>query len=70
MPGDDFVDVTTTKAQALQLASDLYEFALAQPQLFHASEVAALRSMRTTHGKSIERSRKQTTLTDLFAARR
>jgi L-rhamnose isomerase len=31
---DDFVDVTTTKAQALQLAIDLYEFALTQPQLF------------------------------------
>jgi hypothetical protein len=31
---DDFVDVTT--AQALQVASDLHEFALAQPQLFHA----------------------------------
>jgi hypothetical protein len=37
---DDFVDVTTTKAQALQVASDLHEFPLAQPQLFHAPDVA------------------------------
>jgi hypothetical protein len=29
---DKFVDVTTTKAQALQLAGDLHEFALAKPQ--------------------------------------
>jgi hypothetical protein len=39
---DDFVDVSTTKAQALQLAGDLHEFALAQPQSFHASDVAVL----------------------------
>jgi hypothetical protein len=67
---DDFVDVTTTKAQTLQLASDLHEFALAQPQLFHASDVAALQNMRTALDKSIMHSRKQLTLTDLFADRR
>jgi hypothetical protein len=67
---DDFVGVTTTKAQALQLASDLHEFALAQPQLFHASDVAALQNMRTALDKRKMRSRKQLTLTDLFAVRR
>jgi hypothetical protein len=67
---DDFVDVTTTKAQALQLASDLHEFALAQPQLFHPSDVAALQNMHTALDKSIKRSRKQTTLTALFAGRK
>jgi hypothetical protein len=67
---DDFVYMTTTKAQALQLASDLHEFALAQPQLFHASDVAALQNMRNALDKSIKRSRKQITLTDLFDVRR
>jgi hypothetical protein len=67
---DDFVDVTTTKAQALQLASDLHEFALAQPQLFHASDVVALHSMRGALAKCVEGGKKQATLTDMFAARR
>jgi hypothetical protein len=66
---DDFVDVSTTKEQALQLAGDLHEFALAQPQLFHASDVAALQNMRNALANSIENSKKQATLTDLFAAR-
>jgi hypothetical protein len=66
---DDFVDVSTTKAQALQLAGDLHEFALAQPQLFHASDVAALQNMRNALANSIDNSKKQATLTDLFAAR-
>jgi hypothetical protein len=67
---DDCVDVTTSKAQALQLASDLHEFALAQPQLFHASDVAALHSMRGALVKCVEAGKKQATLTDMFAARR
>lgn len=67
---DDFVDVTTTKAQALQLASDLHEFALAQPQLFHASDLVALHSMRGALAKCVEGGKKQATLTDMFAARR
>jgi hypothetical protein len=37
---DEFVDMTTTKVHGLQLASDLHEFVMAQPQLFHASDVA------------------------------
>jgi hypothetical protein len=56
---DDFVDLTTNKAHALQLANDLHEFALAQPQLFHASDVAALQNMRTALDKSLSHSRKQ-----------
>jgi hypothetical protein len=36
---DDLIDVIKNKAQAFQLASDLHEFALAQPQVFHASDV-------------------------------
>jgi hypothetical protein len=35
---DKVVDVTTTKAQALQLASDLHEFALAKPQFFQVRD--------------------------------
>jgi hypothetical protein len=62
--------VTTIKAQTWQLASDLHEFALAQKQVFHASDVTALQGMHTTLDKSMKRSRKQMTLTDLFAVRR
>jgi hypothetical protein len=39
---DDFVEVATTKTQALQLAASLHEYALAQPQLFAAAVVSAL----------------------------
>jgi hypothetical protein len=54
---DDFVDMSTTKAQVVQLAGDLHEFALAQPQLFHASDVAALQNMRNALANSIEDSK-------------
>jgi hypothetical protein len=69
---DDFVDMTTTKAHALQLASDPHDFALAQPQLFHASDVAdhAHCSRQEHKDKSITHSRKQMTLTGLFVVRR
>jgi cytochrome c-type biogenesis protein CcmH/NrfF len=67
---DDCVDVTTSKAQALQLASDLHEFALAQPQLLDASDVAVLHSMRGALAKCVEAGKKRATLTDMFAARR
>jgi hypothetical protein len=54
----DFVDVvtSTTKAQALQLASDLQEFALAQPRLFHCQRLQHCKC--TALDKSTKRSMK------------
>jgi hypothetical protein len=43
---DDFVDASTTKAQALQLAAGLLELALAQPHLFDVADVSALQKMQ------------------------
>jgi hypothetical protein len=37
--------VSTAKAQALQLAADLHEFALAHPYLFDVADVLALQNM-------------------------
>jgi hypothetical protein len=53
---DDFVQMTTTKAQACHLASALHEFVLAQPRLFHVSAVAALNNMCITLNKSMKHS--------------
>jgi hypothetical protein len=51
---DDFVDVSTTKAQALQLAAGLLEFALAQLHLFDVADVSALQNMHSFSAKAIE----------------
>jgi hypothetical protein len=66
---DDFVDVSTTKAQALQLAAGLLEFALAQPHLFDVADVSALQNMHGALAKAIESRKKQTSLKALFGAR-
>jgi hypothetical protein len=63
---DDFVEVSTTKTQALQLAASLHEYALAQPQLFAAADVSALQRMQDALAQSIASGKKQTTLTAMF----
>jgi hypothetical protein len=49
---DDFVEVSTTKTQALQLAASLHEHALAQPQLFAAADVSALQRIQDALAQS------------------
>jgi hypothetical protein len=66
---DDFVDVSTTKSQALQLAAGLLEFALAQPHLFDVADVSALQNMHGALAKAIESGKEQTSLKALFGAR-
>jgi hypothetical protein len=63
---EDFVEVSTTKTQALQLAASLHEYALAQPQLFAAADVRALQRMQDALAQSIASGKKQTTLTAMF----
>jgi hypothetical protein len=62
----DFVEVLTTKTQALQLAASLHEYALAQPQLLTAAVVSALHRMQDALIQSIASGKKQTTMTAVF----
>jgi hypothetical protein len=59
---DDFVEGSTTKTQALQLAASMHEYALAQPQLFAAADASALQCMQDALAQSIASGKKQTTL--------
>jgi hypothetical protein len=63
---NDFVEVSTTKTQALQLAASLHEYTLAQPQLFVAADVSALQRMQDALAQSIASAKKQTTLAAMF----
>jgi hypothetical protein len=67
---DDCVDVSSTKAQALQLAAGLLEFALAQPHLFDVADVSALQNMHGALAMAIESGKRQTSLKALFGTRR
>jgi hypothetical protein len=65
---DDFVELSTTQTQALQLAASLHECALVQPQLFAAAGVSALQRMQDAFAQSIASGncKKQATLTATF----
>jgi hypothetical protein len=64
---DDFVEVSTTPAQALQLASELHTFALSQPQLFDLADINVLSNMQRKLSRSVATNKKQTTMTAMFA---
>jgi hypothetical protein len=70
---DDFVDLSTNKAHVLQLANDLHEFALAQPIISCVRRCSVAKHcnalQNTALDKSLSHSRKQITLTGLFAVR-
>jgi hypothetical protein len=64
---DDFVEVSTTPAQALQLASELHTFALSQPQLFDLADINVLSNMQRKLSRFVATNKKQTTMTAMFA---
>jgi hypothetical protein len=64
---DDFVEVSSTPAQALPLASELHTFALSQPQLFDLADMNVHSNMQRKLSRSIATTKKQTTMTAMFA---
>jgi hypothetical protein len=63
---DYFVEVSTTKTQALQLAASLPEYALAQARLFAAADMSALQHLQDALAQSIASGKQPTTLTAMF----